>query len=83
MDVVIDKFGRIVIPKSIRHNLGLKPGSIMQITEQDHSIVLKKEDSKPPIQRKGNLVVFTGEAVGDIETSLKNIRDKRLKDLSE
>ncbi len=31
MEVVIDKFGRILIPKKIRDMLGLKPGQMLEL----------------------------------------------------
>lgn len=35
MEVTIDKFGRILIPKKVREMLGLKPGQVLElITDQ-------------------------------------------------
>ena len=40
MDATLDRFGRIVIPKKVRDNLDLGPGSQMRIEEIDYGIVL-------------------------------------------
>lgn len=38
----IDELGRIVVPKELRNTMNLKEGSIMEITANDDSIVMKK-----------------------------------------
>ena len=42
----IDKAGRIVISKDIRNHLNIKPGDMLLINADDHSIVIKKAESK-------------------------------------
>lgn len=83
MQVSIDKFGRVLIPKAVREHLGIKPGSVLEITEKDHEILLRLLTKKNPLQRKGNVLVFTGEASDDLESAIENEREKRLKDLFE
>jgi AbrB family looped-hinge helix DNA binding protein len=81
MQVSIDKFGRVLIPKAIRDHLGIKSGTTMQIMEQDHEILLKLVESQPPLRHEGSILVFTGEATGDIESAIYAERENRLKDL--
>lgn len=38
----IDELGRIVIPKEIRYNLGIRDGEPLEITISDNSIIIKK-----------------------------------------
>ena len=38
----IDELGRIVIPKEIRKNLGIRDGESLEIYTSDDSIILKK-----------------------------------------
>jgi AbrB family looped-hinge helix DNA binding protein len=66
MQKVVDKFGRVIIPKETRDHLDLKPGSLLQITVQDNSIVLKSVSQKKTLSRKNGILVFTGKAVGNI-----------------
>ena len=79
MQVAIDKFGRVLIPKAIRTHLGLKPGSLVDIEEHDHEISLKLIQHKSLIEKKGSVMVFMGEAVGDIEDAIQTEREDRLK----
>ena len=38
----IDELGRIVVPKEIRYNLGIRDGEPLEITVQDGAIIIKK-----------------------------------------
>lgn len=82
MQVAIDKFGRVLIPKVIRHHLGIRPGSVLQIEEHEHDILLKLVKSKTFLQRKKGVLIFTGEATGDLESAIQDDRERRLEDLS-
>ncbi len=58
MDVSIDKFGRIVIPKPVRDALGLEAGAKLHLetTEGENGereIALRPEREKPLLVRKG------------------------------
>ena len=43
METTLDRFGRIVIPKKIRDDFNLKPGSQISIEESDQVIILKPQ----------------------------------------
>lgn len=83
MQVSIDKFGRVLIPKAVRDHLGIKPGSVLQVSERDHEILLKVLTEKTSLQRKSGVLVFTGEATSDIESAIQKEREERFKDLFE
>lgn len=40
METTLDKFGRIVIPKRVRDDLGLKPGAVLQIEQAEQKILM-------------------------------------------
>ena len=82
MQVEIDKFGRMLIPKEVRDHLGLKAGTVLQLIEQDHEILLKLPDQKTLLQQKNGVLVYLGEATSDIDSALSEERKKRLEDLS-
>ena len=82
MQTRIDKFGRIVIPKSIRQNLGLRPGEIMQLEEQGEKIILKPDTNEESLKLKDGILVFSGKIEGDITNILKEERSKRIHHLS-
>lgn len=56
----IDELGRIVLPKEIRRNLGIREGENLEIFVEDEKVILKKyskiKDYKEIIQTIGNLV---------------------------
>jgi AbrB family looped-hinge helix DNA binding protein len=50
MEVKIDKFGRILIPKKVREELGLKAGQYLEIGQvnEQEGIYLKKQPAAAP-----------------------------------
>jgi AbrB family looped-hinge helix DNA binding protein len=54
MTVTIDSAGRIVVPKRLRDNLGLAPGSELELQEQNGSLTLT------PANRQSHLVKRDG-----------------------
>jgi len=81
MQTKLDKFGRIVIPKSVRKNLGLKPGEILQLEESGEKIIIKPNQKEECLSLKDGVLVFTGSVDGDILESIKDNRKKRIKHL--
>lgn len=81
METTLDELGRILLPKEIRDDLGLGPGAVLRIEERDAGIFLKPEVSSetgdPHLVRKGGVLVFTGQAEGDLESAIRRDRDER------
>jgi AbrB family looped-hinge helix DNA binding protein len=82
METTLDRFGRIVIPKQVRDDLGLSPGSVLKLEERDEEIVLKPVVERSPLLLKDGILVFTGEVEGDLETALRRDRDERSRRLA-
>ncbi len=82
METTLDRFGRIVIPKQVRDDLGLSPGSVLKLEERDEEIVLKPVVERSPLLLKDGILVFTGEVEGDLETVLRRDRDERSRRLA-
>ncbi|MEA2604733.1 MAG: hypothetical protein QOF89_5725 [Acidobacteriota bacterium] len=82
LETTLDKFGRIVIPKQVRDDLGLSPGSVLKIEERDQGIVLKPIPEGSPLLLKDGILVFTGEVEGDLEAALRRDRDERSRKLT-
>jgi AbrB family looped-hinge helix DNA binding protein len=88
MDVTVDEYGRIVIPKSIRDRLGLEAGSSLKLDvdaseEERESITLRPEGQEPPLRREGDLLVHTGRLTDenfDVVEQLRAQRDERAQD---
>ena len=64
MQTKLDKFGRVVIPKSVRQNLGLKPGEILQLEESGEKIIIKPDQKEECLSLKDGILVFAGNADG-------------------
>ena len=82
MQTRLDKFGRVIIPKSIRQNLGLRPGEIMQLEEEGEKIILKPNSNEESLKLKDGILVFSGKIEGDITNIIKDERSKRIRHLS-
>ena len=78
MRTAIDRFGRVVVPKSVRRSLGLETGAELEILETGDGIVLRPIHGRPDLRMKDGILVFTGE-VGDDRETLRRVRDERLR----
>ena len=81
MEATLDKFGRIVIPKEIRDDFNLRPGSQIRIEESEQAIILKPVAGEQNLHWKDGVLVFTGVPMGDLEKALGKHRGDRLKSL--
>ncbi len=89
----IDELGRIVVPKEIRYNLGIRDGEPLEIYTSDNSIIIKKysqiENSKDISQNLCNIIfdaahisiiITDREKVIATSTNLKELELKSLDD---
>jgi AbrB family looped-hinge helix DNA binding protein len=83
METTLDRFGRIVIPKDVRDDMGLEAGTVLQIEKDGERIVLQPIQGEPQVLEKKGILVFTGTAVGDVEAALHEHRKKRIRNLSQ
>lgn len=79
METTIDKFGRVVIPKEIRDDLGLKPGELLEVEKFENEVILKPLRAESPIHVKEGVLVFSGDATGNIKDALRIHREERLR----
>jgi len=78
METTLDKFGRIVIPKRMRDDLGLKPGTVLQIEQAEQRIFMEPVSEGPHVVVKDGVLVFSGTATGDLVAAIKIHRHERL-----
>jgi len=65
MRTTIDRAGRLVIPKSLRDELGLVPGEV-EVTTEGAALRVEPVSSQDVVERDGRLVVpESGTAVDD------------------
>lgn len=83
MVVTLDKFGRVVIPKAVRDQLGLRPGAVLEIEEGGaEGILLRPRRPEPDLVEEEGVLVFTGEATGDLEIAVERHRQDRTGELA-
>ena len=78
METMLDKFGRIVLPKQVRDDLGLKVGEILRVEEREDEIVLKPIQKESHLNIKDGVLVFSASATGDLTQAMSAQREERL-----
>ena len=81
MEVLIDNFGRILIPQALRRHIGLKSGSVLEVEESGSNIILKPREEKSCLKIKENIAVYSGD-IDNSSDLLRESRNKRIKKLS-
>lgn len=77
MKTTVDRFGRVVVPKSMRDRLGLRAGAAIEIEEADGRLSLRPIEDTAPLIMKEGVLVFGGAAIGDLEAAVAADRDER------
>lgn len=68
MQITMDKFGRIIIPKVLRDHLGFEPGCRLDLEESLEGLVLKAAQSNSFLERdRYGHFVYTGQAPAGID----------------
>jgi AbrB family looped-hinge helix DNA binding protein len=78
MQLVLDKFGRVGIPKVLRDELGLAPGDMLDVEEQPECIILRHAPERGAVTHKDGLLVFSGAAADDLTGALARHRRERI-----
>lgn len=84
MTVMIDKMGRVVVPKPLRDHFALEAGSEMEITVEADGIRLRPVTSGPVLAEKDGLLVCTSELppsawdLGRFIDEQRNLRSKEV-----
>ena len=81
MEVVLDKFGRILIPKKLRVLLGLGPGSRLKVVATPEELTLRPADAEPVLEVREGVLLYGGELEGRSEGLLEELRDERIREL--
>jgi AbrB family looped-hinge helix DNA binding protein len=79
METTLDRFGRVIIPKNLREDMGLEPGVVLHVEKHGEKILLQPVQGEPQVVDKKGIMVFTGGAVGDVGSALREHRRSRLK----
>ncbi|MGA3187956.1 MAG: AbrB/MazE/SpoVT family DNA-binding domain-containing protein [Bryobacteraceae bacterium] len=84
MTLKVDKAGRVILPKPLRHRLGLREGSELEVEETPEGITLKPAARQPSMVKKQGLWVHTGKLPRgfDIVQAIQDDRDDRIRKLA-
>jgi AbrB family looped-hinge helix DNA binding protein len=80
MEVTIDEYGRIVIPKALRERLGLEAGTVLELdvpSEAPDTIRLAPKGRQPALRQKGELLVHTGRLTEEEFDVVEQLRQTR------
>lgn len=80
MHLVIDKAGRVVIPKPLREELNLEPGDALEMECAGERITLRPVRGTGPLTKEQGVWVFhTGQPLSAAATDemLRRIREER------
>lgn len=78
-ETIVDRFGRIVIPKKIRDNFNLEPGAQIRFEESEQGILLKPIQGEPNLRWKDGVLVFSGSASEDLSNAVAKHREERVR----
>ena len=77
MATTLNRFGRVVIPKRIRGDLGLLPGTVLKVEERGGAVDLSPLGEEVAMAEEDGVLVFRGRAVGDLDAALvEGIQDR-------
>lgn len=77
MQTHVDRFGRITLAKSLRDALGLEAGSRLSVEQTGEAILLRPLRADEALAEREGLLVFVGEAAGDLSGVIEQERRKR------
>lgn len=82
--ITIDKAGRVVIPKNLRDDLGLKPGDSLEGSAVDHELTLRPVREATPLVREMGVWVYRSGAVvrEPVDELINRSRESRFAGLS-
>ena len=80
-ETIVDRFGRIVIPKKIRDDFNLGAGTQVRFEESKQGIVLKPVQGEPNLHWKDGVLVFSGSVLGDLSEAIERHREERARNI--
>ena len=80
LKVTLDRAGRVVLPKTLRDELHLSPGDILDLTVQGDEVTMRPRRTATPLQKERGVWVFrtgTPLTAAETEETLRNLRARR------
>ena len=80
--LTMDGAGRVVLPQPVRQHFHLERGSELDMQIETDAIVLRPQPTAPALTDQHGLLVYEGEAVGDLVGAVTESRRRRDRDVS-
>ena len=79
MNLRIDKAGRLVLPKSVRSQLGITPETSLELVQSADGVLLRRVAERPSMQQVDGLWVHQGTRTAnpDWAAVIDNVRNER------
>ena len=82
MRTTIDRSGRLVVPKEMREQAGLKAGDTIEIEATSEGLRLTPVHDSPRLVKDGNVLVFAGGTLDRSEgDGVEQVRTERVAEL--
>jgi AbrB family looped-hinge helix DNA binding protein len=81
MELSIDKFGRVVLPKKLREHLGVRASLKVEVVETADGVLLKPVRHTTALVRKDGILIHQGKPSRDVPWSalIEDERDERIR----
>jgi AbrB family looped-hinge helix DNA binding protein len=77
--LIVDRAGRVVLPKQLREQFNLHPGSQLEIALGPNHVELKPAETAMMLRRKSKLWIHHGRAQASLDRAVTNTREERLR----
>ena len=79
MNLRIDKAGRLVLPKSVRSQLGITPETSLERVQRADGVLLRRVAERPAMQQVDGLWVHQGTRIANTDGAavIDSVRDER------
>jgi AbrB family looped-hinge helix DNA binding protein len=81
MNLKIDKAGRLVLPKTVRTQLGITPDTELELIQRADGILLRRVAERPPMKQIDGLWVHQGSRTAASTTvwvdAIDSVRNER------
>jgi AbrB family looped-hinge helix DNA binding protein len=81
---VLDRFGRVLLPKPLRDRAGIRPGDALRVAVRSGNLVLEPVRGDAGIALRDGLPVLTGYALSeefDWTSLVRRDRERRVRDI--
>ncbi len=77
----LDRFGRVVLPKSVRRALGVDAGAVFRIETEEGAVRLRPVEPENDLAYEEGVLVHRGTLVGEAQDPVQAEREGRLRHL--